>query len=73
MEEKADFDRENYIQLFIGGCHPELTKEIFHNYFLKFGKIMESRLVFDKLTGKKKKFFTKKISKKKANFEVLAL
>lgn len=52
-EEKLDFDREKFLQLFIGGLHPEVTKEEFHNYFLNYGKIMESRLVFDKLTGKK--------------------
>lgn len=54
MEGRAEFNRENYLQLFVGGCHPELKKDDFHGYFIKYGNILESRLVFDKLTGKQR-------------------
>ena len=50
-------------QLFVGGCHPDSTKgtsqflniELLEEYFSKFGKITECRLIKDKSKKGKKK------------------
>lgn len=39
-------------QIFVGGCHPNLQKKDLRDYFSKFGRVTESRLVRHKLTKK---------------------
>jgi len=43
-------------KLFIGGIHRSTTQESLKNYFEKFGKIKECKLMIDKLTGNSRGF-----------------
>lgn len=51
-ESEENTSNIEHFQIFVGGCHPELTLEQLHDYFSQFGKVFEHRLVYDKLTGK---------------------
>ena len=43
-------------KLFIGGIHRSTTQESLKNYFEKFGKVSEVKLMIDKLTGNSRGF-----------------
>ena len=46
----------NHRKLFVGGISWETTNDGLHNYFAKFGHVVEAQVMRDKMTGRSRGF-----------------
>lgn len=51
---RSRFGDTTYTKVFVGGLAWETQTEELHNYFAKFGDILESVIITDRVTGRSK-------------------